>query len=248
MANWFLETGLYLLGVAIIPIVGLVLVCRGLWGDRSKGRPRCPNCWYDMRGSLPSLVCPECGHDARHERRLHSNRRGWRRIAVGLVVVLLSCYPLVIIVGWCRERAATQTLTNSGHRFEGSARAAPTWLVSRLPQQFPRLFDRITAVRLIRATDADLAECGKLRHLTYLDLTRGSQVTDAGLMHLERLAQLHYLCLADAQVTDAGLAHLKGLPSLKRLDLLGTQVTDAGVAELEQALPNVEVVRWLNEP
>ena len=38
MLDWFLETGLYLLGVALIPLIGLLLVCWGLWGDRSQGR------------------------------------------------------------------------------------------------------------------------------------------------------------------------------------------------------------------
>ena len=42
MPDWFLETGLYLLGVALVPAVGLLLVRWGLWGDRSKGRPRRP--------------------------------------------------------------------------------------------------------------------------------------------------------------------------------------------------------------
>ena len=74
MADWILETGLYLLGVAIIPALGLLLVCWGLWGDRSKGRPRCPKCWYDLRGSLPRLECPECGHDGKQELWLPRNR------------------------------------------------------------------------------------------------------------------------------------------------------------------------------
>ena len=44
MANWLLETGLYLLGIVLIPllgivlipVVGLALVCWGLWGDRRR--------------------------------------------------------------------------------------------------------------------------------------------------------------------------------------------------------------------
>ena len=50
MSAWFLETGLYLLGVAVVPLVGLALVCWGLWGDRSKGGRRCLKCSYDIPG------------------------------------------------------------------------------------------------------------------------------------------------------------------------------------------------------
>lgn len=38
MLDWFLETGIYLLGIAVMPGAGLLLICWGLWGDRSKGR------------------------------------------------------------------------------------------------------------------------------------------------------------------------------------------------------------------
>ena len=42
MATWFLETGLYLLGVVLVPAVGLLLVCWGLWGYRIMRRmPLC---------------------------------------------------------------------------------------------------------------------------------------------------------------------------------------------------------------
>ena len=49
MLDWLLEAGLYLLGVALIPGIGLLLVCSGLWGDRSKGRPRC---WTNQRATV----------------------------------------------------------------------------------------------------------------------------------------------------------------------------------------------------
>lgn len=39
--------------------------------------------------------------------------------------------------------------------------------------------------------------------------------------------------LDGTQVTDAGLVHLKGLTNLEYLYLRKTQVTDAGIAELE---------------
>ena len=38
MANWFPEIRLHLLGIAMIPLVGVVLIRWGLWGERSRGR------------------------------------------------------------------------------------------------------------------------------------------------------------------------------------------------------------------
>jgi hypothetical protein len=106
MLDWFTDTGFgYLLGMALVTLVGLLLVYRGLWGDHSKGRVRCPKCWYDMRGSLPRMTCPECGHDAGQEGRLHNTRRRWGRAVVGILLVLLSAYPLHIVGGWWREQA-----------------------------------------------------------------------------------------------------------------------------------------------
>jgi Zn finger protein HypA/HybF involved in hydrogenase expression len=96
--HWFHTTGVYMLGVALIPAAGLLFVCWGIWGDRSKGRVRCPKCWYDMRGTVPRLECPECGHDALQLRQLHRTRRGRRRIILGVGLMLLSTYPLTIIV------------------------------------------------------------------------------------------------------------------------------------------------------
>lgn len=62
----------------------------GVWayrGDRSKGRPRCPKCWYDMRGlSVPR--CPECGWEISHERHLYRPRRRKRLVVVAAVIVL----------------------------------------------------------------------------------------------------------------------------------------------------------------
>ena len=39
MFDWFIETGFgYLLGIAAVTLIGLLLICWGVWGDRSKGR------------------------------------------------------------------------------------------------------------------------------------------------------------------------------------------------------------------
>jgi len=68
----------------------------------------------------------------------------------------------------------------------------------------------------------------------------GTEVTDAGLEHVEGLTELQLLDLHGTQVTDAGLEHLKGLTSLKELDLSATQVTDAGLAEHLNGLTNLK--------
>src|SRR5690606_21932594 len=72
---------------------GVVLLSWSLWWDRPRGRKRCPKCWYDMSGAA-GLVCPECGKDARRERRLLKTRRrrGW---AVLAMVLLLAAYPVL---------------------------------------------------------------------------------------------------------------------------------------------------------
>lgn len=72
--NWFLWIGG---GVAIA--AGVVLLTWAMLGDRIRGgrrKRRCPRCWYDMSG-VPGLTCPECGREARNERRLHRTRRRW---------------------------------------------------------------------------------------------------------------------------------------------------------------------------
>ena len=217
MADWFLETGVYLLGVVVVPLVGLLLVCWGLWGDRSKGRARCPKCWYDMRGSLPRLECPECGHAPGNVRGLYRTRRGRRRIVVGVLLVLVSSYPLAIAGAWCRDQSSMSRLRKHWGSFT-VVRTGPVWLVTRLPEGFARLFDRVDRVILFfSVTDADLAWCGKLRHLRSLRVVGGREVTDLGLKHLE------------------------GLARLERISLGGTQVTAAGVAGLSQALPNADI-------
>jgi internalin A len=91
-------------------------------------------------------------------------------------------------------------------------------------------------------SDGGLAHLKELTSLPEVDL-RGTQVTDAGLVHLVGMTNLRRLNLSKTQVTDAGLAHLKGVVDLKVLFAAGTRVTDTGVKELEQALPNLRVIR-----
>jgi len=47
--------------------------------------------------------------------------------------------------------------------------------------------------------------------------------------------------LNGTQVTDAGLVHLKGMTTLEELRLYYTRITGAGIAELGRALPNCKI-------
>jgi len=92
-----------------------------------------------------------------------------------------------------------------------------------------------------KVTDIDLAHLKGL-NLKGLNLA-GTQVTDAGLVHLEEeLPGLRGLFLSNTKITDAGLVHFKD-SKLQSLFLGGTQVTDMGFDDLEKALPKASIAR-----
>ncbi|MFI5380903.1 MAG: leucine-rich repeat domain-containing protein [Tepidisphaerales bacterium] len=117
------------------------------------------------------------------------------------------------------------------------------------------VLDRVKGVDCSRrTTDADLVHVNELKRLKLLYLydpefvetevlrlgvpswlvVAGTQVTDAGLVHLKALNEIEELNLHGTQFTDAALVHLKELHTLRRLRLSGTQVTDAGLVQLKE--------------
>lgn len=83
----------------------------GLWallGDRSRGRKRCPKCWYDMNAAAPDTrgrwVCSECGKAVERERLLKRTRRRWRWVGVVMLLIGVShglrAVPDVRQKGW----------------------------------------------------------------------------------------------------------------------------------------------------
>jgi hypothetical protein len=68
-----------------------------------------------------------------------------------------------------------------------------------------------------------------------------ADVTDAGMLHLQKLTKLRWLRLENTHVSDKGLAQLSGLTALQWVAVPKTQVTAAGVAELQRALPALKI-------
>jgi len=83
-----------------------------------------------------------------------------------------------------------------------------------------------------QVTDAGLEHLQGLRHLESVNLSK-TRITGAGLVFLNKLTNLKRLDLSHTHVTDAGLRYLQGLTNLTELDLHGTQVTDAGLPYLK---------------
>src|SRR3954469_17175546 len=82
---------------------GIVLLLWSLFRDRARGRRRCPKCWYDMAGT-PGLRCPECGRQARSQKRLSRTRRRWRLALVAAALagagLLAAQVPAYRRGGW----------------------------------------------------------------------------------------------------------------------------------------------------
>ncbi len=87
----------------------------------------------------------------------------------------------------------------------------------------------LNLTRCTNITDAGLAPLKNFQWLTSLNLHGCDQITDAGLEHIANLTQLTELKLGHCKLTDAGFQHLAGfsqLTSLKWYDC--SQLTDAG--------------------
>jgi HEAT repeat protein len=78
---------------AVLLLLGVWLVLRALVLDRSRGRRRCPRCWYEL-GALQTRKCPECGKEATSERALLRTRRSPRAAAAAVTCIVAGLTAL----------------------------------------------------------------------------------------------------------------------------------------------------------
>jgi Leucine-rich repeat (LRR) protein len=133
--------------------------------------------------------------------------------------------------------------SSDGHVMMVNLRAT---LVTDDDLQYVAKFKHLRALSLngTQLTDAGLAHLRGLTELESLDLGM-TRITDAGLKHLRRLTNLRTLNLLDTGVTDAGLRYLEPLSSLGQVNLERTSTTPRGLRALQEALPNVRIIRDL---
>ena len=92
-------------------------------------------------------------------------------------------------------------------------------------------------------TDKGLYHLSKLAELEVLYLGNGNRISDVGLSHLRKLVKLEELHLNWCEeITDTGLAFLTCLIKLQKLDLIGCKrITDKGLSYLS-SLPNLRIL------
>ena len=90
-------------------------------------------------------------------------------------------------------------------------------------------------------TDAGVAHLSRLANLTLLTLA-SKNVTDDTLIHLKDLSGLTSLTLFQTQASGAGLKGLECLGQLQRLNLRGTPTTDAIVPLVLESMPALEYI------
>lgn len=93
--EWLSVGGYATMGVAAVVLVIAIV------GDRSRGRRRCRNCWYDMSAaarptSVSPVICPECGTRTITDRQLSRSRRSWSCVSITVLALFLGWYSTVV--------------------------------------------------------------------------------------------------------------------------------------------------------
>ena len=89
-----------------------------------------------------------------------------------------------------------------------------------------------------KITDKSLIEIAKCKELYNLSLTGATQITNGGLLALEK-THLTYLGLASTRIDDAGMVYISKIDTLQELILDRTEVTINGINELCRSSKNL---------
>lgn len=120
-----------------LSLFALAFLAWALVGDRSRGRRRCPKCWYDLR--TDSTTCPECGHSPKTSVGFYRARRRWTSAIAAFSLLLAAAattlYPRVETRGW--------------------ATLVPSWLLVETFEYWP---DSFVSSSANSATDSDTLE------------------------------------------------------------------------------------------
>jgi hypothetical protein len=82
--------GLILTGATLFVAMGLASVYVAGRADPSRGRVRCPRCWYDLSAAV-SPLCPECGRNSTARQRART-RRSPRLALLGLLCIAIATF------------------------------------------------------------------------------------------------------------------------------------------------------------
>jgi hypothetical protein len=139
----------------VLAALGAVLLLWSLFSDRSRGKRRCPKCWYDMTGvpgqnerAREMLTCPECGRRS-PARRLYRTRRKWFR-AFAACLILLSAWGAAnwrayAAGGWVRLIPSTGLALWAPTDFQFTNRLSSRSFAGSLPVRLPAGFPARTA-------------------------------------------------------------------------------------------------------
>ena len=101
--------------------------------------------------------------------------------------------------------------------------------------------DKIDCYLAHRVQEESLRILERWPQLEAVEFT-GSLVQDHQLKRVGRLTNLKTLALDNTQITDAGLVHLEGMHGLRELNLRYSKVTAEGVEKLQMALPECRIL------
>ncbi len=187
-----------------------------------------------------------------HSQRKRRVRRAtpWVALAAGAVCLVWITFRIVDpLKGFDSGYGkAMSSLRESGVNLDrditGRAIAAHFEGVTRVDLAPLRYLPSLQSVDLFgtECTDEDLAALTTLKDLRRLYFSFCSNLTNAGLKHLEDMKRLRLLNLRGTAISDVGLRSLRSLEKLEGIQLFDTQVTSAGV-ECFAAPPGASV-QW----